>query len=125
MRTYPLLLCLLATSYAYAGHSDAGAQPVATTFAMNSVSSSETDFPARTAPIVAKRRIAAKARASFPDISRGVVSEMKATSAFVKNHADTETSDGWLIALTALGLVALQLRRKHNSLPQRRIAPYG
>jgi hypothetical protein len=30
-----------------------------------------------------------------------------------------------LIALAALGLIVLQLRHKHKSLPQRRITPYG
>jgi hypothetical protein len=37
----------------------------------------------------------------------------------------TETSDRRLIALVLIGLIVLQLRRRHKSLPQRRIVPYG
>lgn len=43
----------------------------------------------------------------------------------VKDVRDTRTPSRWLSLLAALGLVIVQLRRKHKSLPQRRIAPYG
>jgi hypothetical protein len=33
--------------------------------------------------------------------------------------------DGWLMALAGAGLVVLQLRRKHKSLPQRPIIGYS
>ena len=66
------------------------------------------------------------AHAGLSKIKRGVVKEIKATSAFVQQQAaKAETSDGRLIALVLIGLVILQLRRKHKSLPQRRIVPYG
>jgi hypothetical protein len=45
--------------------------------------------------------------------------------AVVKDVRDTRTPSRWLSLLAVLGLVIVQLRRKHKSLPQRRIAPYG
>ena len=63
--------------------------------------------------------------ASLADIGGGVV-EMGAASSLMAEHATTsQTNDTWLTALAAFGLIALQLRRKHKSLPQRRIAPYA
>jgi hypothetical protein len=51
---------------------------------------------------------------------------MRETSTFVQQQAAKPGAlDDCLIVLAALGLIVLQLRRKHNSLPQRRIAPYG
>jgi hypothetical protein len=65
-------------------------------------------------------------QASLSDFRSGVVQEMRATSEFVEERAATAgTGDSWLVMLAALGLVVLQLRRKHKSLPQRRIAPYA
>jgi hypothetical protein len=55
-----------------------------------------------------------------------LVQEVRATTAFVKEQANTATNRSrWLTAVAGCGLVMLQLRRKHKSLPQRRIAPYG
>lgn len=55
-----------------------------------------------------------------------VVNEMRATKAFVKETVvKHEAVDRALMLLAAFGMIALQLRRKHKSLPQRRIAPYA
>jgi hypothetical protein len=83
-------------------------------------------FPAQTAPTSSSHRHHQLPQGNLADISGGVVKEMRTTSAFVQRHAAKAASiDGWLIALAGFGLVFLQLRRKHLSLPQRRIAPYG
>lgn len=55
-----------------------------------------------------------------------VVRDVRATSAFVRDQARAAVPPSrWLVALAACGLITMQLRRKHKSLPQRRIAPYG
>jgi hypothetical protein len=55
-----------------------------------------------------------------------VVSEMRATKAFVKeNVVKPASANRGLMLLAATGMIALQLRRKHKSLPQRPIAPYA
>jgi hypothetical protein len=62
----------------------------------------------------------------FPSINGGMVKEIGATSGMVQQEAHkTGAFDNWLIVLTAFGLIILQLRHKHKSLPQRRITPYG
>jgi hypothetical protein len=67
----------------------------------------------------------ARPSTSLADFGGGVV-EMGAASSLMPEHATTsQTNDTWLTALAAFGLIALQLRRKHKSLPQRRIAPYA
>src|SRR5271154_6497823 len=96
------------------------------TSAINSTTSTAADFSTQTAPVPSKIQPKPVAQAGLSKIKRGVVKEMKATSAFVQQQAaKAETSDGRLIALVLIGLVVLQLRRKHKSLPQRRIVPYG
>jgi hypothetical protein len=63
---------------------------------------------------------------TFPSINSGMVNEIGATSGMVQQEAHkTGALDNWLIVLTAFGLIILQLRHKHKSLPQRRITPYG
>jgi len=62
----------------------------------------------------------------FAAIKANVVHEVRASSAFVEEQAaKAGTPRRWLMLLAACGLVTMQLRRKHKSLPQRRIAPYG
>jgi hypothetical protein len=113
-----LLVCLLACPNT--SDSDARDRQTTGSFPIHSASTPAAGFPA---PMASGVR---SARANLANIRGGVVKEMRATSAFVHEHApDAETSDGWLIALAALGLVVLQLRRRHMSLPQRRITPYG
>ncbi len=121
-----LLICVFATSHASAGSSDAPTQPAHPSFAMNSASASAIDFSAQSALIATSLRGTEITQANLADFSGDVVDDVRATSAFVqKQAAKAGSPDGWLIALAALGLVVLQLRRKHKSLPQRRIAPYG
>jgi hypothetical protein len=63
---------------------------------------------------------------TFPGINSGMVNELGATSGMLEQEAHkTGALDNWLIVLTAFGLIVLQLRHKHKSLPQRRITPYG
>jgi hypothetical protein len=65
-------------------------------------------------------------RARLADLKDDVVQDVRATTNFVQDQANNPTSRShWLTALAGCGLVMLQLRRKHKSLPQRRIAPYG
>jgi hypothetical protein len=105
--------------------SDAQTQQAAASSGINSTAVSTADSPAQSVPAPSKLRHKSAARAGLSKMKGGVVKEIKATSAFVQQEAaKAQTSDGWLIALVAFGLVVLQLRRKHKSLPQRRIAPY-
>jgi hypothetical protein len=63
-------------------------------------------------------------RANFSNAKADVVDDMRATSTFAQPEAtNTTTPDQRLIVLAALGLVVLQLQRKHRSLLQRRITP--
>jgi hypothetical protein len=125
-----LLICLLAaghaTAHMSATTSDAQTQQAAGSSGTDSATAPAADSSAQTVPAPSKLRHKSAARSSFSNIKGGVVKEIKATSAFVQQQtAKTGTADGWLMALVALGLVVLQLRRKHKSLPQRRIVPYG
>jgi|SRR5882672_1605331 len=118
-----LLICLF--TIANASDSDAQMQQVVQTFTISSAIMLPVGFPEQTVPMPSELRHEPAARAGFPDFSGDVVKKIRATSTFVqKQAAEAEDFDGWLIALAALGLIVLQLRRKHMSLPQRRIAPY-
>jgi hypothetical protein len=126
-----LLICLFVTVHTDASArssaigSDAQTQQAVASVANNSQPVRMADSAAQSVPMPGKLRHKSAARASLSKIKGGVVKEIRATSAFVQQEAaNAETSDGWLIALVAFGLVVLQLRRKHKSLPQRRIAPY-
>ena len=62
----------------------------------------------------------------FGGLKRTVVKEMRATKAFVKeNVVKKGNADRGLMLLAAIGMIVLQLRRKHKSLPQRQIFPYA
>jgi hypothetical protein len=129
-RFHFVLVCLFATvhlnTYASAINSDAPTQQAVGSRVTNSTTLPTANFSAQTAPVPSKLRHKPVAQADFSKIKRGVVKEINATSAFVQQQAaKAETSDGRLIALVLFGLVVLQLRRKHKSLPQRRIVPYG
>ncbi len=129
-RFHFLLVCLCVTvqsnAHASAINSDAQTQQAVGSSAIDSTTSTTADFSAQTAPAPSKIQQKPVAHARLSKIKRGVVKEIKATTAFVQQQAvKTETSDGRLIALVLIGLVVLQLRRKHKSLPQRRIVPYG
>ena len=121
-----LLVCVFATSHAGASSFDAPTQPAHISYAMNSATAPAVNFSAQTALIASGLRGTEISQANLADFGGDVFNDMRATSAFVQEHAaKAGTPDGWLIALAAFGLVVLQLRRKHKSLPQRRIAPYG
>jgi hypothetical protein len=127
-----LLICLSVTVYTNASArtsaigSDAQTQQAVESSAINSTTSTTADVSAQIAPVPSTIQQKPVAHARLSKIKRGVVKEIRATTAFVQQQAvKTETSDGRLIALVLVGLVILQLRRKHKSLPQRRIVPYG
>jgi hypothetical protein len=123
-RCQSLLICVLATFSASADSSDARPLPPHASFAVNSATATAVGVSAQTALSAAKLRGALTPQAKVADFSRDVVEDVKATTVFVQEQATkVATPDRWLIALAALGLVVLQLRRKHRSLPQRRIAP--
>jgi hypothetical protein len=123
-RCQSLLICVLATFSASADSSDARPLPPHASFAVNSATAAAVDVSAQTALGATKLRGALAPQAKVADFSRDVVEDVKATTVFVQEQATkVATTDRWLIALAALGLVVLQLRRKHRSLPQRRIAP--
>ena len=105
-RCQSLLICVLVMFSAGADSSDIRALPPDASFVVNSATAAAVDFSAQTS-----------------DVVTDVVKDVRATSVFVQERASKAgTPDGWLIALAALGLIGLQLRRKHRSLPQRRIA---
>jgi hypothetical protein len=121
-----LVICLLAAACTGASASDAQNQQGARSFSTDSQSVSAVNSPAATLPKPGKHGGNPTLRSSLSSIKGGVVKEMRATSTFVQQEAaNPGAHDDWLIVLAALGLIVLQLRRKHNSLPQRRIAPYG
>ena len=126
-----LLVCLFVTVHTNAiartsaMSSDAQTQQAIGSVGTNPAPVPTADSAAQSVPSPSKLQHKSAARSSLSKIKRGVVKEINATSAFVQQQAaNAETPDGWLIALVAFGLIVLQLRRKHKSLPQRRIAPF-
>ncbi|HEY2781528.1 MAG TPA: hypothetical protein VGI90_12165 [Steroidobacteraceae bacterium] len=83
------------------------------------------------APAVQRARskqAALRAQGKLDGLRGTVVSEMRATKAFVKENVNVVkqgSADRKLMLLAAIGMIVLQLRRKHKSLPQRQIAPYA
>ncbi len=127
MRNYKLLLvCLVAIAYASAISTDAHTQQAVGSFALDAQTLPRAKYSSPILPTPIKHGRSPMLRGHFPNIKGGVVTEMRATSAFVEREAaKTGTLDDWLIVLAAIGLIVLQLRHKHKSLPQRRITPYG
>jgi hypothetical protein len=127
MRSYKLLLvCLLAAAYTSASASDAQNQQAGGSSSMDSESVPAVNSPAPTLPKPNKHARNPLLRSSLSNIKGGVVNQMRETSAFVQQQAAKPgVLDDCLIVLAAIGLIVLQLRRKHKSLPQRRITPYG
>lgn len=118
-----LLVCLFAIAYANASSSDAQTQQAEASLANDPITLPTMEPSARTLSKLGERPAP---RGNFSNIKGRVVRKMRATSAFVQQQAaNTGTFNGWLIMLAALGLIVLQLRHKHKSLPQRRITPYG
>jgi hypothetical protein len=120
------LICLLGAAHASASNSETVAQPPVAFVASSSANMRTSEFTARSVPKTAKLHHKPTAQANLADIGGKVVKDMRAGSAFVQGRVvKAGAADSWLVALAALGLVFFQLRRKHKSLPQRRIAPYA
>jgi hypothetical protein len=120
------LVCVFAAAHASAANSESHTQPATASLAGNAANLHTTGFASQSAVKPGKLRHKQLEQANLAGFGGGVVQEMRATSALVEERAaKAATSDSWLVVLAALGLVVLQLRRKHNSLPQRRIAPYA
>jgi hypothetical protein len=132
-RYQSLLICMLVMFSASADSSGSRPMPSSASSAVNSATSAVSSATATAADFSAISVLSAgrlrgpwAAQANFAEFSGDVVKDMKATSAFVQEQAaKAGAPNGWLIVLAAFGMVVLQLRRKHRSLPQRRIAPYG
>jgi hypothetical protein len=123
MKAFLFLICIAAisspSSSAAIGHSY---DPTAD----NSISGVALEGPAPAAPRVRGKQKALRPQANLAGFRGAVVKEMRATKAFVKENVVKERSaDSWLMLLAAIGMIILQLRRKHKSLPQRQIAPYA
>jgi hypothetical protein len=124
MKTLLMLLCIAAVSSpcstAAIGHTSIG--PIAD----NAASGPALDGPAPMAQRVHGKQSVPRAQSNLDDFRGTVVKEMRATKAFVKENVVKEESvDRKLMLLAAIGMIVLQLRRKHKSLPQRQIAPYA
>jgi hypothetical protein len=123
-RCQSLLIFALIIFSASANSTDSGLFPPS--LAANSSTVSAFDISAEAALTAGRLRGATQAQGNFSDFGGDVLKDIRATSVFVEEQAiNAGTPNGWLIALAACGLVVLQLRRKHKSLPQRRIVPYA
>jgi hypothetical protein len=121
-----ILVGAFAAAQANAANADQHLQPVRASLTGSTASLHATGLATQSAAKSGKLRHKPIEQANLASFGGGVVQEMRATSALVEETAaKAGTSDSWLIMLAALGLVVLQLRRKHKSLPQRRIAPYA
>ncbi len=82
--------------------------------------------PAQGVPKTLKHSRNLALRGNFPTLKASMVKDLGRTYAASETDARKSGAlDGWLIALAAFGLIVLQLRHKHRSLPQRRITPFG
>jgi hypothetical protein len=123
-RCQSLLICALVMFSFGAGSTET--RPFPRSLAANSSTASAVDISAQAALTAGMLRGAGETQGNFSEFSGGVLKDIRATSFFVEEQAiKAGTPNGWLIALAACGLVVLQLRRKHKSLPQRRIVPYA
>jgi hypothetical protein len=126
MKTLLMLLCIAAVSSPCSttaiGHPSIG--PTAD----NAVTGPALDGSAPAAQhVVHGKQTALRAQGNLDGFRGTVVKEMRATKAFVKENVvkEEESVDRKLMLLAAIGMIVLQLRRKHKSLPQRQIAPYA
>lgn len=121
-----LLVWLLAAAYAQASGSDAQNQQAVGFLPMASERLSNVSAPGYVVPKPNKTRREPMLRANFSSAKAGVIDDVGATSTSTFAHpeaANTATPDQRLIVLAALGLIVLQLQRKHKSLLRRRITP--
>ncbi len=124
MKTMIFLICIAAiyspTSTAAIGHPSYG--PTTD----NSLGGVAIEGPAPAAQRAHPKQKALRPQANLAGFRGAVVKEMRATKAFVKeNVVKEEDAHSWLMMLAVIGMIVLQLRRKHKSLPQRQIAPYA
>jgi hypothetical protein len=121
-----LLILVFVAAISSASSTAAIGDPSFSPTANNSVSGIVLETPALAAQRVHGKQTTLRPQANLTGIRGTVVKEMRATKAFVKkNVVKEESADSWLMLLAAIGMIVLQLRRKHNSLPQRQIAPYA
>ena len=124
-RRQSLLICALAIFSATAHSSGTRPLPAPASRAAYPPSAG-VDYTAQTTVRAGRLRGVSTTRTHLADLGGDMVKDIRETSAFVQEQAiKAGTPNGWLIALAACGLVILQLRRKHKSLPHRRISPYG
>jgi hypothetical protein len=124
MKTLLILVCIAVVSSPCS--TAAIAHPTIAPTADNSVSGLALDGPAPSAQRVHAKQTALRAQGNLDGFRGTVVKEMRATKRFVKENVVKEESvDRKLMLLAAIGMIVLQLRRKHKSLPQRQIAPYA
>jgi hypothetical protein len=124
MKTLLFLIFIAAVSSA--GSTAAIGSPSYSPTPDNSVSAVALESPAPSAQRLHSKQTAQRPQGNLAGFKGTVVKEMRATKAFVKkNVVKEESADSWLLLLAAIGMIVLQLRRKHNSLPQRQIAPYA
>jgi hypothetical protein len=120
----PLLLIFIAAVSSASGTVAIGSPSYSPT-AENSISGAVLERPTAVAQRAHGKQMT-RPQANLTGFRGTVVKEMRATKAFVKKNVVKEQSaDSWLMLLAAIGMIVLQLRRKHNSLPQRQIAPYA
>jgi hypothetical protein len=92
----------------------------------NKASKVALEIPAPAAQHAHGKQTASRAPGNLSGFRGTVVKEMRATKTFVKeNVVKEERADRGLMLLAAIGMIILQLRRKHKSLPQRQISPYA
>jgi len=124
MKSVLILICIAAISGPCAGAAVAGTSNGST--ASSSVGGSALEDQATAAKRAHAKQTARKPQSRLSGLKGTVVSEMRATKAFVKeNVVKPGSTDRGLMLLAATGMIVLQLRRKHKSLPQRPIAPYA
>jgi hypothetical protein len=124
MKSVLLLICIAAISGPWSSAAIGHASNASTANTSGSGTSLEDQAPA------VKRghgkQSARQPQNNLTGLKGTVVSEMRATKAFVKeNVVKPGSTDRALMLLAATGMIVLQLRRKHKSLPQRPIAPYA
>jgi hypothetical protein len=124
MKTLFVLICLAAISSL---SSSAAIGHAANVMSMDrAIGAVALDAPATSSRHTRSKQTTLHAQSNLKALRGTVVSEMRATKAFVKeNVVKEESADRGLMLLAAVGMIVLQLRRKHKSLPQRQIAPYA
>jgi hypothetical protein len=124
MKTVLILICIAAISSP--SNTAAMDYPSYGATLDNKVSKIALEIPSPAAQHARGKQTAPRAQGNLGGFRGTVVKEMRATKAFVKeNVVKEESADRGLMLLAAIGMIVLQLRRKHKSLPQRQISPYA